>query len=88
MQWVHKMVKDTEKELFQSAFGVDSMHENFNRSAVLHLKEYIQEYIPDENKAEDASQRLTKLMELSKVRWCTTEKKNTCHKLPPSLTGH
>ena len=68
------MVKDAaEKALFLAAFGVDAMQESFNRNAALYLKDHMLKYITDESKAEDALDRITKLLELSQVCYYTAE---------------
>ena len=70
------MVRDAtaEKTLFINAFGVDAMQESFNRNAALYLQDHMLEYITDESKAEDALNKITKLLELSQVCYYVAER--------------
>lgn len=56
---------------FADTFGVVSMKEPFNRKRALYLQKNLEDFIPDQTKRDDASWKLTRLLEKSQASHTT-----------------
>ena len=75
-----KKAKDVDSEQFLLTFKTKSLREDFNRPAALFLKKNIENYIKDDEKADDALDKITKLLEHSRVSVSNKLHRLDCHR--------
>ena len=76
-----KPKKNDNSEQFQLAFGAKALREDFNRPAAIYLKDNIGQYIENDESADDAVEKITKLIDHSMVSvLCAIQHCLDCHR--------